>query len=47
MSIKQTQTAIINSGVMVNGGTLNAQQMSVGIGATLMNTVNKLNPVKS
>jgi hypothetical protein len=45
--IKQTQTAIINSGVMVNGGTVNAEQMSVGIGAKVTNTINKFNPIKS
>jgi hypothetical protein len=42
--IKQRQTTIINSGVIVNGGTVKAEQMSVGLGATLKNTVNRFTP---
>ena len=42
--IKQTQTTIINSGVMINGGTVNTEQMSVGFGAKVTNTINKLKP---
>lgn len=42
--IKQRQTTIINSGVIVNGGTVKAEQMSVGFGATLKSTINKFTP---
>ena len=44
--IKETQTTILNSGVMVTGGTVNANQMATGTGATLKNKVANAMPSK-
>ena len=45
--IKETQATIINSGVMVTGGTVTANQMAVGAGATLKNKVINAMPNKN
>jgi hypothetical protein len=44
--IKERQTTILNSGVMVTGGTVKAEQMAVGAGATLKNKVASAIPEK-
>jgi len=39
--IKERRTQIFNSGVMVSGGTVNAQQMAVGTGANVKSKISK------
>lgn len=45
--IKQRQATIINSGVMVMGGTVNSNQMAVGVGAALKNKIISAFPGRS
>jgi len=44
--IKERQTTILNSGVMVTGGTVKAEQMAVGTGAALKNKIASAVPSK-
>ncbi|MCP4119438.1 MAG: hypothetical protein GY737_29370 [Desulfobacteraceae bacterium] len=44
--IKERQTTILNSGVMVTGGTVKADQMTVGTGAVLKNKFTNAMPKK-